>query len=261
MAVTTDDRAARLAAIKERAEAATPGPWGFRGNKDAQQITLFRLRAWGDVVMDFRRWGMQSAQPRFVTNGIIRKPQWVMGPDHHPWEIVGIDHPDARFIEHSRSDIDFLLGEVARADTLLDGANKRARIVLDALNVWRERALAAEAQAARLPAAMRVIRRLWRKRSACITSNEAQWRVINEGGARERGLFAALATLVADDFNAWGASSYESYWQCHWCDAEGADINDDPRVRDHKADCPWLLARALVGHAAPTTDEEGNDAE
>jgi hypothetical protein len=64
--------------------------------------------------MDFWRWGTQSAQPCFVTDGIIRKPEWVMGPPHHPWEIVGIDHPDARFIEHSREDVGWLLGEVER---------------------------------------------------------------------------------------------------------------------------------------------------
>lgn len=103
---------------------------------------------------------------------------------------------------------------------------------------------------------MRLIRHFWRGRTTAIASNEAQWRVINEGGRRERELRAALAALVADDFNAWGASSYEEYWQCHWCHAEGAGINDEPRVRDHAATCPWLLARALVGHTVPSEEGE-----
>lgn len=180
--MSDDERAVRLAAIAGRAAAATPGPWRWKGNKDANQIHLFRARGWGDVVMAFYRWGMQNAQPRFVEDGLIVKPKWAMGPEHHPWEIVGIDHPDARFIEHSREDIDFLLGEVGT-------------------------------------------------------------------------LRAALAALVADDFNAWGASSYEEYWQCHWCHAEGAGIDDEPRVRDHAATCPWLLARALVGHTVPSEEE------
>lgn len=107
----------------------------------------------------------------------------------------------------------------------------------------------------RLSGALAVVRRLWRKRTTCIASNEAQWRVINEGAARERTLRAALATLVADDFNAWGASIYEEFWQCHWCHAHGADINDEPRVRDHAATCPWLAARALVGHTVPSEEE------
>lgn len=116
--MTDDERAARLAAIAGRASTATPGPWRWKGNKDSNAIYLMRARAWGDVVMAFFRWGMQSAQPRFCTDGLIVKPKWAMGPPHHPWEIVGIDHPDARFIEHSREDIDWLLGEVERLRAL-----------------------------------------------------------------------------------------------------------------------------------------------
>lgn len=128
---TSEDRAARLAAIRERVAAATPGPWGWRGNKDAQQIILYRLAGWGDVVMSFARWGMQRARPHFVTDGIIREPQWVMGPPHHPWQIDGIDHPDARFIEHSREDVDWLLGELAVAESRAEHAEASCRRLID----------------------------------------------------------------------------------------------------------------------------------
>lgn len=134
----------RLAEIRARAEAATPGPWRWKGNKHSHSICLFRARAWGDVVMAFFRWGVQSAQPRFVVDGVIVKPQWRMGPSHHPWEIVGIDHPDAIFIERSREDIDYLLPVAERAWALLaawyrDGHNadcdscEAAIALLDAL--------------------------------------------------------------------------------------------------------------------------------
>lgn len=179
---SNEDRAARLAAIAERAASATQGPWRWRGTASSHHIMLQAQISMRPVVMDFVRWGTQSARPVFVTDGLIVRPPWVLPEFWNPWKIEGIDHPDARFIEHSRSDIDFLLGEVGT-------------------------------------------------------------------------LRAALTTLVADDLNAWGASIYEDYWQCHWCHAEGADICDEPRVRDHKAECPWLLARALVGHAVPSEEE------
>jgi hypothetical protein len=71
-----------------------------------------------------------------------------------------------------------------------------------------------------------------------------------EAHRRVAALEAALRAVVADDLNAWGlhwtASVHESYWQCNWCYAEGADIDDEPREADHKADCPWAAARRLV---------------
>lgn len=183
--MTTDERAARLAAIAERAAAATPGPWRWRGNLTAKGIELRSIARGRCTVMDFVRWGMQAATPRFIdAEKIMRRPRLIPSAPHNAWDIVAIDHPDARFIEHSRADIDFLLGEVGT-------------------------------------------------------------------------LRAALAALVADDFNAWAWNSYESQWRCHWCHAEGADISDEPRVRDHAEGCPWLAARALVGYAVPS-EEEGD---
>lgn len=59
-------------------------------------------------------------------------------------------------------------------------------------------------------------------------------------------LATTLAAVVADDFNAWGASVYEEHWQCHWCQARGADIDEEPREADHRAGCAWAAARTLV---------------
>jgi hypothetical protein len=60
---------------------------------------------------------------------------------------------------------------------------------------------------------------------------------------------ALLAELVADDFDAWGASAYEEYWQCHWCRAHGAGTDEEPREADHTDACPWARARRLVAQA------------
>src|SRR5690606_27785976 len=63
--MTTTDR---LDEIKARANAATPGPWGWFGNTDVKDLYL-ATKQWGrHYVMGFRRWGMQSAQPEFAHN-------------------------------------------------------------------------------------------------------------------------------------------------------------------------------------------------
>ena len=57
---------ARLDEIRQREQAATPGPWGWYGNTDVQSIYLATKR-WGRfTVMSFRRWGMQAARPMFA---------------------------------------------------------------------------------------------------------------------------------------------------------------------------------------------------
>lgn len=142
----------RLDEIKARAAAATPGPWMWEGNTDTRQISL-ATKYWGRwVVMGFRRWGMQGAQPMFAqgrkpgppedrkgdwgpfTNGdpgrltdaerlaryevcptaTSRKDQRVYRAD-----LNGIRNADATFIEKSREDIDWLLAEVDRLRALV----------------------------------------------------------------------------------------------------------------------------------------------
>jgi hypothetical protein len=50
----------------ELCEKATPGPWRWEVNSKCHQVDLISCRGWCDIVMDFVRWGMQSAQPRFT---------------------------------------------------------------------------------------------------------------------------------------------------------------------------------------------------
>lgn len=114
----SEERATRLAAIRERVAAATPGPWCWRGNKSAKDIQLQSIPGVNGnrllSVMTFWRWGMQSAMPGFRDERqVLRKPAWVIPQPWNDWLIGGIDHPDARFIEHSREDVEWLADELA----------------------------------------------------------------------------------------------------------------------------------------------------
>lgn len=79
----------------------TPGPWYWDINRRTRTIRL-----WGGnrlVVMDFARWGMQSAQPRF-SNRPDDKHGGIMytAEEYDQEEVEGFvsvgSHPDARLI-------------------------------------------------------------------------------------------------------------------------------------------------------------------
>lgn len=122
-----------LKEIRDRAAAASPGPWTWRGNVDTRQIYLSYTKpglGWTSI-MDFVRWGMQSARPRFITNTF-----WMKDADElavfevcrdatrrsdrrvYRGDIVGFRHPDAEFIAHARQDVDVLLAAVDAVEKL-----------------------------------------------------------------------------------------------------------------------------------------------
>lgn len=47
----------------------TPGPWGWFGNASSQTVYLATVRNGRQYVMQFARWGMWGAQPRFQPKG------------------------------------------------------------------------------------------------------------------------------------------------------------------------------------------------
>lgn len=105
----------RLQEIRARCQAATPGPWRWRGNLSGKCLRLTALIGLRPIVMSFERWGMQSARPVFRNErDVMVRPPLVPSAPHNPWDIIAIDHPDARFIEHARQDVDDLLAEVER---------------------------------------------------------------------------------------------------------------------------------------------------
>lgn len=142
-------------AIRKRADAATPGPWGWFGNTDTRDIYL-STRQWGrQFVMQFTRWGMNSATPVFCdgrtwsadpqsgpqsgmdfgeSGGMTKAhemPVYEVAPNAtnrldkgvYRADLAGIRNPDAEFIAAARQDVDDLLAEVDR----LRADNQRLR--------------------------------------------------------------------------------------------------------------------------------------
>ena len=79
----------------------TPGPWHWVVNPKSHDVELSHGQ-YGRTVMRFIRWGMDSAQPVFNVDGVLKRavdlsvPQ--VGREHHAdwWRVL--NHPDARLI-------------------------------------------------------------------------------------------------------------------------------------------------------------------
>ena len=86
----------------------TPGPWGWEVSRVRKCVELCGGRGGSDLtVMDFVRWGLQGAAPRFwkwignLANEPQRADQLAVaapGREHHGKWFARIDHPDARRI-------------------------------------------------------------------------------------------------------------------------------------------------------------------
>ncbi len=93
--------------LERKARVARPGPWGWYGNTKTHEVYLSTVHGGRVFVMDFERWGMRGAQPRFqidhrmVALGALAKQEHPMGPKFEvPYRrnFVGIGHPDAEHI-------------------------------------------------------------------------------------------------------------------------------------------------------------------
>ena len=82
-----------LDALEAKARAARPGPWAWYGNTRMTDVYLATVRGGRNYVMDFVRWGVRGAQPRFNVGGIMRTTKELA-----TGECFSIDHPDAAFI-------------------------------------------------------------------------------------------------------------------------------------------------------------------
>lgn len=108
-----------LTELRKIAENATPGPWHWSGNADNRQLYLATwIKGAGRCqVMDFERWGMQRAVPRFLDDESLMmetaKDLMVYEvarnqnlpdetPRSHPQvyraDVVDVRHPNARFM-------------------------------------------------------------------------------------------------------------------------------------------------------------------
>lgn len=107
--------------------AATPGPWRWRVNLASHVMDLFSETRGHSLVMDFVRWAMNSAQPRFIRGGLMEKASdmvtVVPGREHHARWFQTIDHPDAQLIAEYRT----LAPQLAHALNALSAENAELR--------------------------------------------------------------------------------------------------------------------------------------
>lgn len=126
----------------------TPGPWRWEVNPKHKQVELCGGKPRFDTtVMEFVRWGMNSAQPRFNAS-ILDTPHCVMknaiefalaapGREHHTDWFRLIDHPDANLIA-AAPDLLAALDEILNYDGGADSAlqdeyvMERARAAIEA---------------------------------------------------------------------------------------------------------------------------------
>lgn len=118
-----------IEAIRRRADAASPAPWAWRGNVDGKHFRLAaKVRRGEATVMDFVRYGMQGAAPRFNVSNLMDRADTLAvfavcpeakdrsDPRVYRGDILGFRHPDAEFIAHARQDIEDLLAYIAHLE-------------------------------------------------------------------------------------------------------------------------------------------------
>ncbi|NVJ05259.1 hypothetical protein HUW63_08415 [Myxococcus sp. AM001] len=143
----------KLATIRERHAAASRGPWYWSGYTRGQQLGLHGPRM--SSVMEFWRWGMQSAQPVFCVDGILRDVSELTAPDTNPHRgrITAINHPDARFIASSWEDVRDLLAHITSITAREHSANEHAETWEGEARTYHIRVEELEAECASLRAA------------------------------------------------------------------------------------------------------------
>lgn len=77
----------------------TPGPWRWSINRRGKSVELSGATGF---VMDFARWGMSGATPRFNCDGNMARAECfaetIPGRAHHADWCQSLAHPDARLI-------------------------------------------------------------------------------------------------------------------------------------------------------------------
>lgn len=98
----------RETAIQQRLDAATPGPWVWRNSSEPMLLGVRSL-----LVMGFRRFGMNGAQPEFRNSQNLMEPAGKANINAYP---------DADLIANAPSDLAYLLAENADKQARIDEA-------------------------------------------------------------------------------------------------------------------------------------------
>lgn len=126
---------AELSELEALDKAATQGTWAWFGNTRMQHIYLATIERGRKIVMDFARWGMQRAQPRFQKppeHGFMDGVEaFVRYEADHREDIGYLDHPDARLLVEARNALPTLL-RMAREREALVPVLDRVLVLLDA---------------------------------------------------------------------------------------------------------------------------------
>lgn len=110
----TDDA---LAAIEERASAATPGRWYVRQLDDDHAMGLVAVSTVPDTGLG-ERWP-EFEHSELVAATLVQHPRYVDGADER-WD------ENAHFIAHARDDVPRLVAEIRRLRQLLDAGGTAA---------------------------------------------------------------------------------------------------------------------------------------
>jgi hypothetical protein len=172
------------------AEAATPGPWHWFGNTKTRQIGLgWWRKGWGRcTVMDFTRWGMQSAQPRFSDDHAMMHDAsgmavWEVNrsatdpndPSLYRHDVVGIRHPDAAFIAAAREAVPALLADLEAAERERDEWKARRDNAVETCRFRHQEGLTAEQWHTKICGAMQGAQRE-RERAEQAEAERDAWR-------------------------------------------------------------------------------------
>ena len=125
--MTSED--ARIAQIQERTEKATKGPWVWRDCYDSGDCKLHQSEG-----LDADCENIDAGRIELQAEGSTVVKVWAAFADDSGLEV---SRDDARFIEHAREDIPYLLDRVAALTQALEEARQQLQVARAEVNVLR----------------------------------------------------------------------------------------------------------------------------
>jgi hypothetical protein len=103
--------------LRAKDAARTPGEWRWFGCVKFHNIYLATVDKGRQFVMTFAQWGLSNATPLFqVHRGkcgvMVRAGDLVTAKEYSEREIVGLEHPDAKFIADCSLDVPRLIATI-----------------------------------------------------------------------------------------------------------------------------------------------------